>query len=69
MRDENVQEIAELLYNEIGYMYCDNCRFSSEIIEEDSDEWKCDECHRKYNGWGISKILKYYNIRTFLLRS
>ena len=36
------------------YMYCDNCRFNSEINKEDSDEWSCDDCHRKYNGWGIS---------------
>lgn len=35
-------------------MYCDNCRFNSEINEEDSDEWGCNDCHRKYNGWGIS---------------
>lgn len=55
MIEEKVQKIAELLYEEIDYMYCNNCRFDSEIREEDSDKWKCDECHRKYNGWGISK--------------
>ena len=55
MKKENVQKIADLLYKEIGYMYCDNCRFNSEIKEEDTDEWGCDECHRKYNGWGISR--------------
>lgn len=52
---EIVQKISDLLYKEIGYMYCDNCRFNSEIREEDSDEWKCDDCHRKCNGWGISR--------------
>ena len=34
-------------------MYCDNCRCNSEI-EKDSYEYGCDDCHRKYNGWGIS---------------
>ena len=28
-------DIANILYNTLNYMYCDNC-------------------HRKYNGWGIS---------------
>lgn len=54
-KKKNAQTIADLLYEEIGYMYCDNCRFNSEIKEEDTDEWGCDECHRKYNGWGISR--------------
>lgn len=35
-------------------LYCDNCRFNSEIKESDNGEWNCDECHRKYNGWGVS---------------
>lgn len=46
--------IAKIIYDNLSYMYCDNCRFNSEINEEDSDEWNCDDCHRKYNGWGIS---------------
>ena len=47
-------DIASIIYNALDYMYCNNCRFSSEIKESDSDEWCCDECHRKYNGWGVS---------------
>ena len=47
-------DIANIIYSTLDHMYCDNCRFSSEIKESDSDEWNCDECHRKYNGWGIS---------------
>lgn len=46
--------VAKIIYDNLSYMYCDNCRFNSEINEEDSDEWSCDDCHRKYNGWGIS---------------
>ena len=47
-------DIAKIIYSTLDHMYCDNCRFNSEIKESDSDEWNCDECHRKYNGWGIS---------------
>ena len=45
-------DIAKIIYNNLNYMYCDNCRFNNEIKESDSNEWNCDECHRKYNGWG-----------------
>ena len=48
------ENIAQIIYKNLDYMYCDNCRFNSEIKENDSDEWGCDDCHRKYNGWGIS---------------
>lgn len=71
---EKEQAIANLIYNNLDYMYCDNCRFNSEISEEESNEkfgyWGCEDCHRKYNGWGISKsnaeylakeIAKIYN--------
>lgn len=46
--------IESIIYGALDHMYCDNCRFNSEIKESDSDEWNCDECHRKYNGWGVS---------------
>lgn len=46
----NVDKIAQIIYDNLSYMYCDNCRYNSEIKEEDG----CDDCHRKYNGWGIS---------------
>lgn len=56
---EKEQVIANLIYDDLNYMYCDNCRFSVEISEEESIErfgyWGCEDCHRKYNGWGISK--------------
>lgn len=46
-------DIAKIIYDNLNYMYCDNCRCNSEI-EKDSCEYGCDDCHRKYNGWGIS---------------
>lgn len=47
------KEIAKLIYEELCYMYCNNCRYNSEIGEDDPN-FGCDDCHRKYNGWGIS---------------
>lgn len=46
----NVDKIAQIIYDNLSYMYCDNCRYNSEI----EDEYGCEDCHRKYNGWGIS---------------
>lgn len=45
----NKDAIANIIYNELDYMYCNNCRYSEEI------ESDCDFCYRKYNNWGISK--------------
>ena len=45
------EQISDLIYNWLDYMYCDNCRFDSEISGTDA----CEDCHRKYNGWGISR--------------
>ena len=39
--------IAELIYDELSYAYCDNCR--------NAIDGNCDDCHRKYQNWGISK--------------
>lgn len=47
------EKIAEIIYEELSYMYCDNCRCNSEIGADDPS-YGCDDCHRKYNGWGIS---------------
>ena len=49
--------IAAMIYDSLDHMYCDNCRFGSEIKESDCEEgmYGCEDCHRKYNGWGISK--------------
>jgi len=46
----NIDKIAQIIYDNLSYMYCDNCRYNSEIEEE----YGCEDCHRKYNGWGIS---------------
>ena len=47
------EKIAKIIYEELCYMYCDNCRYDSEIGEGDLN-FGCYDCHRKYNGWGIS---------------
>lgn len=57
---ETQQQISDILYKELNYMYCDNCRFNYEISEEEVLKkygyWGCEDCHRKYNGWGISRV-------------
>ena len=47
------EERAKIIYEELCYMYCNNCRYESEIGEDDPS-FGCDGCYRKYNGWGIS---------------
>lgn len=49
-----VEMISDIIYDYVNYMYCDNCRFGHELAEE--SESACEDCHRKYNGWGISRI-------------
>lgn len=53
------QKISDIIYDQLNYMYCDNCRFNSELnreqFEKENGYWGCEDCHRKYNGWGISK--------------
>lgn len=51
--DVSKEKISDLIYEYIDYMYCDNCRFSIELMEE--SESACWDCHRKNNGWGISR--------------
>ena len=46
-------KIADIIYKEIDYMYCDNCRYNDEFLANGYDP--CEDCHRKYNGWGISR--------------
>ena len=55
-KTEKKNEISTIIYENLDYMYCNNCRFDSEIKKEDCEEgmYHCEDCHRKYNGWGIS---------------
>ena len=53
--NNKIEKIADLIYTTLDYMYCDNCRFSSEITEDEVGYYRCEDCHRKYNEWGISK--------------
>lgn len=45
-------KIAELLMMEFCSIYCWNCRYN----DDDDDEYcNCEDCHRKYMNWSISK--------------
>ena len=46
------EQISDIIYNYLDYMYCDNCRYDSEITDDDCH---CEDCHRKMNRWGISR--------------
>lgn len=49
-------KIADIIYRELNYMYCDNCRNNNHEPLEDGNGYNpCEDCHRKYNGWGISR--------------
>ena len=41
--EKTKEEISNLIYEYIDYMYCDNCRYNFEI----PDTCNCDDCHRK----------------------
>lgn len=44
--EDNIKEkaIADLLFNELSYAYCDNCGTTD-----------CDDCHRKYQNWSLGE--------------
>lgn len=45
------EEISKLIYDELSHAYCYNCRYKTE-----NDLTNCEECHRKYMNWAISKV-------------
>ena len=49
--EKTKEEISNLIYEYIDYMYCDNCRYNFEI----PDTCNCDDCHRKYVKWAVSR--------------
>lgn len=48
-----IERISSVIYNELCYMYCDNCR-NAELDVEKREE-ACEFCYRKYNNWGVAK--------------
>ena len=48
------KEISDLIYETLDYMYCDNCRYNTEEIEDEGD-YPCEDCYRKYNNWAVSR--------------
>ena len=64
---DKVNKIANILYEEIGYCYCDNCG-TPDLLREDEDmdpnpydpedltvgDTFCDGCYRKYSNWRLS---------------
>lgn len=46
--------IADVLYEELQWVYCDSCRWCNE------DGNKCEECHRKSMKWSMSNETSQY---------
>lgn len=42
------ERISELLYGQLGGIYCDSCEYQD-------NEKRCNGCHRKYMNWAISE--------------
>jgi hypothetical protein len=51
--DDIKKIISDLIYNEFDYVYCDTCRYDN---NENGDIDPCEDCHRKYNEWAVSRI-------------
>lgn len=47
------KKIANIIYENLWFAYCGNCRSYKEIEISDT-EYGCDDCNRKKNGWGVS---------------
>lgn len=54
------QKISDLIYNALDYMYCDNCRHNSETHDNGYGGDPCEDCHRKSNGWAVSRSTSNY---------
>lgn len=53
----NKQEISDLLYSELCSVYCYNCRGDSDVKTDSNGDDYCEDCHRKYMNWGISRTI------------
>ena len=42
------EKITNIIYEELSYIYCYNCRGN------DNEDF-CEDCHRKYMNWAIAK--------------
>lgn len=52
-KEEEISDVSKYIYDRLSFVYCDNCRYYREIDENDPN-YGCEDCHRKYSGWGIS---------------
>lgn len=46
-----IETISDVLYSYFSSVYCDDCRYNTDSPEE----YRCDDCHRKYMNWALSK--------------
>lgn len=51
---EEKEKIAEIIYDWLGRIYCDNCRYNNELRFDQCGDRPCGDCIRKSMGWEIS---------------
>jgi len=52
------EKISNILFEELDYIYCNNCRFSDDNYDYTQEEFNsspCEDCCRKQMKWEISK--------------
>jgi len=50
--------ISKIIFEELSYIYCTNCRFADEnydYTQEDFNSDPCEDCYRKMMNWEISE--------------
>ena len=47
------EKAIKILTDELCYAYCGNCWFADSA--EEDDYRICEDCHRKYQNWALSK--------------
>lgn len=45
------EKISEMLYQNLGAVYCYSCEYGDGDFESDM----CEGCHRKYMNWALSR--------------
>jgi hypothetical protein len=48
------EKITQIIYDYLDYVYCNTCRYNSELETDKYGDDPCEDCIRKSMGWEIS---------------
>lgn len=51
---KTIEQATKVIYETLSYVYCDSCRGGNKKFINENPDY-CDDCHRKYQSWGISE--------------